>query len=87
MRARDIRGGDDDFGIDQLLVEGRVLAVLVGGGHHGVALVFQPLADAELILRRAEQPGDLSRSHVSLPACLLACVHTSGFINGAHDEV
>jgi hypothetical protein len=49
-RARDIRRGDDDLGVDELLVELGVLTILVGGGHQGVALVFEPLADAELVL-------------------------------------
>jgi hypothetical protein len=48
-------GGDDDFSVDELLVEGGVLALLVGGGDQGVASIFQPLADAELVLGGTKQ--------------------------------
>lgn len=48
-------GGDDDFSVDELLVEGGVLALLVGGGHQGVTLFLEPLADAELVLSGTEQ--------------------------------
>lgn len=54
-----IRGGDDDFGVNQLLVELGVFALLVGGGDQSVALVLEPLADAELILSRSEKGRDL----------------------------
>jgi len=47
--------GDDDFGVNQLLVEGGVLTLLVRGGDQGVALVLEPLANAELILGGTEQ--------------------------------
>jgi hypothetical protein len=47
--------GDDDFSVDELLVEGGVLALLVGGGHQGVTLVLKPLADAKLVLSGTEQ--------------------------------
>ena len=50
-----LRGGDDDFGIDQFLVKLGVLALLVGGCNQGVALVFQPLPDTELILGCSEE--------------------------------
>lgn len=33
MHIRNERSGDDDFSIDELLVESGVLAILVGGGH------------------------------------------------------
>ena len=49
--------GDDDLCVDQLLVEGGALALLVRGGDQGVALVLEPLADAELILGGTEQLG------------------------------
>ncbi|KAL2170109.1 hypothetical protein VTG60DRAFT_5204 [Thermothelomyces hinnuleus] len=51
----DARCGDDNLGINQLAVKGRVLAVLVRGGHEGVALVLEPLAQAELILGRPQK--------------------------------
>lgn len=54
-----LRGGDDDLGIDKLLVKGRVLALLVRGGHQRVALVLEPLAEAELVLSRAEKARHL----------------------------
>ena len=53
----DLRGGDDDLSIDQLLVELAVLALLVGGGHESVALVLDPLPETELVLRRAQELG------------------------------
>jgi len=49
--------GDDDLGVNELLVELAVLALLVGGGHQCVALVFEPLPDAELVLGRAQHLG------------------------------
>ena len=54
-----LRSGDDDLGVDELLVEGRALALLVGGGHEGVAGILEPLADAQLVLSRAEKLRDL----------------------------
>jgi hypothetical protein len=51
--------GDDDLSIDELLVELGTLTVLVGGGNEGVALVLEPLADAELVLSGTEKAGDL----------------------------
>lgn len=40
------RGGDDDFSIDQFLVELGVRALLVGRGDQSVALVLEPFSDA-----------------------------------------
>ena len=54
-----IRCGNDDLSVDQLLVKLGVLALLVGRGYEGVALVLEPLADAELVLRGTEQTGHL----------------------------
>lgn len=51
------RSSNDNLSVDQLLVKGGVLALLVGGGHQGVALVLEPLADAELILGGTQQTG------------------------------
>jgi hypothetical protein len=57
----ELRGGgrssNDDLGINQLLVEGGVLALLVRGGHQGVTLVLEPLADTELILSGTQKTG------------------------------
>jgi hypothetical protein len=50
-------GGDDDFGINEMLVELRVLALLVGCGDELVALVLDPLAQTELVLGGTEQLG------------------------------
>lgn len=49
------RSGDNNFSVDELLVKGGVLALLVGGSHQGVTLVLEPLADAELVLGGTEQ--------------------------------
>jgi hypothetical protein len=54
-----LRCGNDNFGIDQLLVEGRVLALLIGSGDESVALVLEPFSDAELVLGRSQQRVDL----------------------------
>jgi hypothetical protein len=51
------RGGDDDFGIDQLLVKSRVLALLVGGGDQSVALLLNPLSQTKLILGGTKKAG------------------------------
>jgi hypothetical protein len=51
----DSRCGDDDLGIDQLLVECGSLALLVRGSHEGVALVLEPFAQAKLVLGGAKQ--------------------------------
>ncbi len=60
MEAKvDIRCGDDDLGVNQLPVKGGVLALLVGGGHEGVALVLKPLADAQLVLGRTKELRNL----------------------------
>jgi hypothetical protein len=56
---RDLRSGDDDFSVDQLLLKDRVGALLVRGGDQSVALVLEPLADAELVLSRSEESRDL----------------------------
>lgn len=53
------RSGDDDFGIDELLVKLGVLALLVRGSDEGVALVLEPLAEAKLILGGAEKLRNL----------------------------
>lgn len=57
--ARVEGGGDDDFGVDELAVEFRLLAVLGRGRHEGVALVLEPFAQAELVFGGSEQLGDL----------------------------
>ncbi len=41
----DLRSGNDDLGIDQLLVKFRVLALLVGGRDKSVSLILEPFSD------------------------------------------
>lgn len=50
----DERSGDDDLGVNKLLVEGGVLALLVGGGHQSVAGILEPLANTKLVLGGTE---------------------------------
>lgn len=52
-----IRSGDDDFSINKLLVKGRVLTILVGGGDEGVTLRLEPLAQTKLVLSGTEKAG------------------------------
>lgn len=59
QHVKNLRGGDDDLGVDELLLEDRVGALLVGGGDQSVALVLEPLADAKLVLSCSEQSRDL----------------------------
>lgn len=51
------RSGDDDLGIDELLVELGALTVLVGGGDESVALLLDPFSETELILCATEKSG------------------------------
>lgn len=55
QRRIDLRSGDDDLGVNHLLLENAVLTLLVGGGDEGVALVLEPFADAELVLCGTEE--------------------------------
>lgn len=41
---------DDDFSIDQFLIELGVLTLLVGGGDQGVALILEPFSETEFVL-------------------------------------
>lgn len=50
-----IRRCDDDFGINELLVEFAVLALLIGCGDERVALIFNPFPQTKLVLSCAEQ--------------------------------
>jgi hypothetical protein len=49
----DVRCSDNDLSVYELLVELGVLAFLVRRCYEGVALIFKPFADAQLVLRRA----------------------------------
>ena len=51
----DLRSGDDDLGVDELLVELGVLALLVRCGDERVALLLNPLADTQLVLSGTEE--------------------------------
>lgn len=51
----DLRSGDDDLCVDELLVELGVLALLVRRGDERVALLLDPLADAQLVLSGTEE--------------------------------
>lgn len=53
------RGGDDDLGVNKLLVELAVFTLLVGGGHQSVALLLDPLPDTELVLGGSQKLGFL----------------------------
>jgi hypothetical protein len=48
--VEDVRCGDDNLSVYQLLVELGVLAFLVGGGDESVSLILEPFADAKLVL-------------------------------------
>lgn len=58
--ARVEGGGDDDLGVDELLVKGRVLVILVRRRHQRVAGVLEPFPDPELVLDGAKKFGNLS---------------------------
>jgi hypothetical protein len=71
-RGANIRSRDDDLGIDELAVKGRVLAVLVGGGDERVALVLEPFADTELVLGGSQESRDLLGVDATLD---ISCQH------------
>jgi len=48
-----LRGRDDNFCVNELLVERGVLALLIRSRDESVAVLLEPLADAELVLRRS----------------------------------
>lgn len=50
-----LRSGDDDLGVDELLVELAVLALLVRGGDKSVTLLLNPLPQTKLVLSRAQK--------------------------------
>ena len=55
--CKNLRSGDDDLGVNHLLLEDTALALLVGGCDESVSLVLEPLADSELVLCGAEEAG------------------------------
>lgn len=52
-RIRNIRCGDDDFSVNEFLVELGVGVVLVGGSDESVASILEPFADSKLVLSGA----------------------------------
>ena len=64
----DLRSGNDDFGIDQLLIKGRVLTLLVGGGDKSVTLILEPFSNTQLVLGGAQELGLLFGVLVALIA-------------------
>jgi hypothetical protein len=76
-------GGDDDLGVDKLLVELGVLTLLVGGGDEGVALILEPFADAEFVLCSSEELRDLRVMSAFLSSqTLMYEVHVRGVVRG-----
>lgn len=63
-----LRCGDDDLSIDQMLVKGRVLPFLVRGGDELMALVLDPFPQPELVLGAAQKLWLLSGVFVRLLA-------------------
>lgn len=55
MNMENLRSGDDNLSVDKLLVEGGVLALLVGGGHESVTGILEPLANTKLVLGGTEK--------------------------------
>ena len=55
--SSDVRCGDDDFGVNEVLVELGVLTLLVGGGDELVALLLDPLPQTKLVLGGTEKTG------------------------------
>jgi len=53
------RCGYDDFCINQLLLKNRVGSLLVRSGDKLIVVLLNPLPQAELILHRAQEFGDL----------------------------
>jgi hypothetical protein len=55
--SSDVRCGDDDFGVNEVLVELGVLTLLVGGSDELVALLLDPLPQTKLVLGGTEKTG------------------------------
>ena len=81
----DVRRGDDDLGVDEMLVELGVLALLVRRRDERVALLLDPLPDAQLVLSRSEELRLLLGVLAALPLVLIAsraanCSHSGTYI-------
>ena len=59
-RGKLLRCGDDDFSVNELLVELAVLTLLVRGSHKSVALVLNPFPQTKLVLCGTEKTRLLS---------------------------
>lgn len=60
LRSRAVlRSGNDDFGVNEFLVELGVGTLLVGCSDEGVTLVLEPFSNAQLVLSCSEKLRDL----------------------------
>ena len=50
MNMPNSRSGDDDLGVNKVLVHLGVSSLLAGCGDEGVSLVLEPFSDTELVL-------------------------------------
>lgn len=64
----DLRCGDDDLGVNELLVESRVLALFVRGADEGVALRLEPFAEPKLVFGGSQERRDLIGMDAALDA-------------------
>lgn len=55
--SSDVRCGNDDFGVNKVLVKLGVLTLLVGGSDELVTLLLDPLPQTELVLGSTEKTG------------------------------
>lgn len=67
-RRQNVRGGDDNLCIHELLVEFGVLTLLIGRGYQSMALLFQPFTDTKLVFGRAEEAWLISGMLAALEA-------------------
>jgi hypothetical protein len=52
-----LRGGDDDFGVFELLVKLGIFVVLVSSADKCVSLFLNPLSEAELVFNTSQEFG------------------------------
>lgn len=67
--SKHVRCGDDDFGVNEVLVELRVLTLLVGGSDELVTLLLNPLPQTKLVLGGTEKAGLLLSVDATLRCC------------------
>lgn len=70
--AENVRCGDDDFGVNEVLIELGVLTLLVRGGDELVALLLDPLPQTKLVLGCSEKTGLLLSMDAALVTLLIA---------------